>query len=578
MTLEELDKKLASLQSDLEAIRKRTETLETSVTYMTAQANQLSGITEQKFREASARVAFIWAYRTKMRELLDAAQAKRANMPSVFRGNAIDEIVKLLDGESIKVEKCTTAGCTALEEFTRINAAQSLFAASTGSGGNHDIFSQSREDKTTVTKVKEAIAAGFRFADELMAQLRQRWIDLEVRVSHYEQQLNTMKASVTAMGKPVPSELSDFEARVKTMVKKKTSDPLSITAAEVDQQLDSYCTRTTIRVQSMERELELVANDVRVARQKLEDLKVLRGTALDLSNRCLAEIRNEDLVANPPKSKPLGDALDLLDTAVREKRFTDASNGLLTWHRDAQHFERDVNATITANRALIDRKSKLMERWAEAKRKVEINKHMGLADDRALSRFAQKIVELTTDKVDVTAVETFIYSYETRVGELIASWSNRTPRQILEERWHKLKARAQEKALDSNKALTAFAGKVDEALTANDIDAADQWVNSYETKLGELIAKGATAAPSNPPEPPARTTPPVVAPSRQEQLQARLDAAVKKAADNGFGDKKSLNAFAGKAREALAADDLDTADSMVNSFEVKLQELLGHAQ
>lgn len=556
MTLEELDKKLASLASDLEAIRKRTETLETSVTYRTAQVSQLTGITETQVKEAFANVALIWSYRSKLKDLHDAATAKRAKMPSVFRGSAIDEIKQLLDGDSILIER---------------------HSATTSS----DIFAGDREHRVSATKIKEAIAAAFKSADELMTKLRTRWLELEDKVAGYESRLAKMKQSVTEMGKPTPAELSDLEARVKTQRKKKTQDPLSTTAAEVDRQLESYATKALVKVQLLERELELVGNDVKAAHQRLEDLKILRGTALDFSNRCGREIRNQDLVTVPPKAKPLGDALSLLDTAVKERRFVDAANGLLSWTRDAIAFERQLNLSITANRVLLERRTQLLTRWTAIKQKAEANAHMELADDRALAKFAEKVVELTTDTVDVVEAEKFVYSYETRVGELMAAFANRpvpTRSELLRAKFDAAQKQAREKGLDGNKAMIAFTAKAEEAFTADDLDGAEQWINAYTTKLGELEARVLTSPPASEPTttdtPPSSTTAVPVHPSRKDTLQTRLNASIRQAAEAGFSERKSLNAFAARAAEAIAADDFDTAEAMINSHEVKLQELL----
>lgn len=557
MTLEELDQKLAGWQTDLDAISTKLVNLEGMTVFKTAKSSQLTGNTKTRADEAFTTVERLWEYHRLLREVYDKAVAKRAEMPKLFRGALIDEIEKLLTGSSITLPQ------------TQTSSTRDLFAGTQRSG-----------QTITPDRLKETMAEAYAKAVDFFEKLMKRWLDLIAAIEEPQKKLNELKGKVTALGKPVPAELSDVEARVASLERRRMTDPLSLTPDEVAPSLKTYMQKAQIRVIQMEREQEAVAGLVDNAYTRLEKVKNARIAAMTVVKRVTEAIADESLIATPEKTTDLADMLAILKELCQERKFADAETGLTNWIREASRLERSYAECTQKNEALLQRAADIDGRFGKAKLRRKANEHKGLKDDRPLDRFEEQFEAAKSPRFDFKRAEQALSSYETRIGELVASFENKPPAERLKDRLAAAKGEADKEGFGDHKALNAFAGKADEALSAGDLEKAESWIHSYEVKVGELKAnpperKSGNSAPSGPAEAKPPATPPADEPSSlEDRLKARLAAALKKADAHGYLSDKALTKFAEKAEQALQSGNATTADRMVYSYETKLSELI----
>src|SRR5262249_54775308 len=104
MTLEDLDKLLASWTSDLSDMEKKLNEAEGHVAYKQAQTLELAGTTKKQMDANFEVVKKLWRYRKLLKERVDQVKEKRQNLPFVGKQAHIDEMERLLKRDIIPLQ------------------------------------------------------------------------------------------------------------------------------------------------------------------------------------------------------------------------------------------------------------------------------------------------------------------------------------------------------------------------------------------------------------------------------------------------------------------------------------------
>lgn len=545
MTLEELDKKLASWNTDLEAITTNLNGLEEGAGFKTAKVTELTGETKTKCLENFATVEKLWEYLKLIRDVIELAVEKRKNVPMLIgRGQAIDEIEKLLTGNSV------TLPSTVVPHHER-----GLLADA------------ERAHHSTPDKMKAAMVESFANVRDFFANLRTRWIELGTIASDSYKELDLLRGRVNAIGKPQPAEVTDLEHRLAAFDRNRAGNPLSLMPKKFDTEIKGYFTKARIVIQKMEHERQSLGEDVKRAYQRLEEIRGVRVTTLEAAKRASEKLLEKD-VTQPPKTKELLDSLEVIKAALAAKKFAEVDSGLASWHIEANRMEALFKSMTASLDGLVNKVANLKGRMEAAKRERQANAHKGFDKDKALDKFAEVFAQADGEKFDLGAAEMALTSFETRMAGLLASWDAVPPETKLKRKLEKLAEEADALGHSDHKSLQKFKAAFEEALSAGKLDVAETMAHSYEVKLGELKLQPAPApAPIPLPEPVA----PV--PSRHETLTKRLQDAKTRASQNEDAEDRVLVKFADKAELALADGKLDEAETLVYSYETRQGEL-----
>lgn len=554
MTLDQLDKKLASWKTDLENISTNLSSLEDGAGYKTAKTTQLAGDTDTRCHEAFTTVEKLWEYLKLIRDVVEAAQAKRDGMGMFGRAAATDEIDKLLNGQSIQLSLVVVPAHE-----------RGLLGSSTS------------RQTTTPDELKKTMVDAFAKANKFFLDLRQRWLDLAEVSTNANGELDKLQARVNTIGKPMPAEVSDVEARLTTFDRNRLANPLSITPSKFDGEIKGYLTKARIVIQKMEHERESIGEDVKRAYARLEQVRGLRVQALEAQKRAEEKLQGVTL-EQPPKTKELVDQLETIKTALTAKRFAEVESGLDSWNREATRLEDLYKQTARSGEVLLQKAANLKTRMEAAQLKRQQNADKGLTLDKALDKFQEKFAEADGEKLDVAAAELAVTSYETRLAGLIAAWEQAPPETRLKRRLDKAREDAEAHGFAAQKSLLNFAKAAEDAIKDGKLEAAENYINSYEVKLAEWkVNPPKVAAPSTMPTtgetPPTQAQPAPAAVDAKTALADRLQEAKAKAEATGDGEDKALGKFAEKAEELLGKGDLDGAEQMVHSYETRQGEL-----
>ncbi len=551
MTLDQLDKKLASWKTDLENISTNLSSLEDGGGYKKAKTTQLAGDTETRCHEAFTTVEKLWEYLKLIRDVVEPAQAKRDGMGVFGRAAATEEIDKLLNGQSIQLSLVIVPAHE-----------RGLLGSSTS------------RQTTTPDDLKKTMVDAFAKANKFFVDLRQRWLDLSEVSTRNTGELEKLQARVNTIGKPMPAEVSDIEARMATFDRNRNTNPLSLMPKKFDEEIKGYLTKARIVIQKMEHEREAIGEDVKRAYVRLEQVRGFRAQALDAQKRVEEKLKGVTL-DQPPKTKDLVDQLEAIKPALTAKRFAEVESGLDSWNREATRLEDLYKEMARSAEALLQKGANLKTRMETAKSQRQQNADKGLTSDKALDKFQQKFEEADGEKLDVAAADLAVTSYETRLAGLIAAWEQAPPSTRLKRRLEKAKEDAESHGFAAQKSLVNFAKAAEDAINDGKLEAAENYINSYEVKLAEWKINPPKAAPQATPAEQTTTPPPPATPAVDPKtaLSDRLKEAKAKAEASGHGEDKALGKFAAKAEELLGKDDLAGAETMVHSYETRQGEL-----
>ncbi len=461
MTLDQLDKKLASWKTDLENISTNLSSLEDGAGYKTAKTTQLAGDTDTRCHEAFTTVEKLWEYLKLIRDVVEAAQAKRDAMGMFGRTAATNEIDQLLNGQSIQLSLVIVPAHE-----------RGLLGSSTS------------RQTTTPDELKKTMVEAYAKANKFFVDLRQRWLDLAEVSTRTTGELDKLRGRVNTIGKPMPAEVSDVEARMATFDRNRVANPLSLMPKKFDEEIKGYLTKARIVIQKMEHERESIGEDVKRAYARLEQVRGVRVEALEAQKRAEEKLKGVAL-EQPVKTKELVDQLEVIKTHLTAKRFAEVEKGLDSWNREATRLEDLFKEMARSTEALLHKVDSLKTRMEAAKGQRRENADKGLTSDKALDAFLKKFEEADGEKFDVAAADLAVTSYETRLAGLIVAWEQAPPETRLKRRLEKAKEDAQSNGFAAQKSLVSFAKAAEDAINDGKLEAAENYINSYEVKVAE---------------------------------------------------------------------------------------------
>lgn len=553
MTLDELDKKLASWTTNLASVSSNLTQIEEGISFQTAKTTQLAGDTDTKCHEAFTTQEKLWEYLKLIRDVVDTAVEKRAAVPRLIgRQQAIDDIEKLLTGQSIQL----SAVAVPLHERGLLSAAM-------------------QRQTTSPDELLKAMEQSYIKVRDFFNTLRNRWLALADISTQCAADLEDLQGRLNKIGKPMPADVTDIEHRLKTFNRTRANNPLALQPEKFKTEIGNYFAKARILVQRMEHEREAIGGDVKRAYTRLEEVRIVRTAALEAQKRVEEKLAGVTL-EQPQKTKELSDQLEVIKAALEAKRFGEVETGLDAWNREATRMEGVYKQIAQNMEALLQKAANVRARMTAAQRQRAENAEKGLVPDKALDKFQEKFEEADREKFDVAAAEMAVTSFETRMAGLIASWDNAPADQRLKRRLEKAKADAEAHDFTAHKALTNFAKAAEDAIKDGKLDVAENWIHSYEVKLAELKVNPpkatqpqTTAQPAETPQ----TQAPAPTADRKTELSDRLVQARAKAQSAGHGEDKALGKFAEKAQELLDKGDFDGAENMVHSYEIRQSEL-----
>lgn len=468
MTLDELDKNLAQLRAELDAIRTNLLELDdmTVVRLMKDKADQLQGKTREKVRHALEAVSRLWVEFGALEGVCDKAEAARKNLPKWRQGKAIEEIEKILsadiqlDSEEVPFDQ------------------RGLFSGA------------ERKHMVSPGQLKEMMARSFESAKKIFIELQNKITTLHDQYETVKAEAESLKREAESFGKGVPAAVTDLLARLESTNKRRRRDLLSVTS-DLALDMQPYLEKARAAVAELARERDKIRKDVdragrrleeiaelykqslkrsdagtvtkplsdrleelkkalseekwatvgagigqwheeckvvrelilalRQACERLEQVKILRTQCLQLYKNCETEIDNPQGLVAPVGTKSLAEWLDTLMRALSEGRQEAARTGLSEWSRECEALGASIQSAVQANQRPLEKKQELARRWAEAQRKTEEFEGKGLVVDKALTTFGNKAEELmSASKVNLEEAEQMIYSYETRLAGLIS--------------------------------------------------------------------------------------------------------------------------------------------------------------
>jgi len=398
MNLEELDQKILTLKGELTQITTNVLELQALPIFKAAKTWTMTGNTKLKVEPAFALIDRIWEFVPLIQGVLAKADTMRADMPRFMQGAKITEIDNLLTGQSITMPRVAVP----LEQRGLLSAAE-------------------QKPTQSIDQLKHAMVEAFDEAKKVFFELRDCRRNIDEVLNKLRTDANALKDEVEAMGKPLPAEMSDLLARLSTIEHKRDSDPLAMNQGTgIRASIDPYMLIARQKVSEYQRERENIATDVQRAATKLQDLKTLRVQALENYQGAQNDILNPQGLVTPGSTKEVAASLDDLNKLVAEKKWEAARTGLIAWTRKHDELKNSLTAAVNANKGLVDKRKAILARYSKAKAECELAKKRGLVPDKALNTFESKADELMKGKMDLAAADTIVYSYETRLSEMIS--------------------------------------------------------------------------------------------------------------------------------------------------------------
>lgn len=396
MTVDEIDRALARWRDELAVISQNLLELEALPIYRVAREKTFTGRTRKRVTRALEMVTTLWAHLALLEEVVNKAAAARRTLPRFRQGPALAEIERLLNGPSV------TLGVTEvpLEQRGLLSAGE-------------------RERRTTPAALKADMAEAFAQAKAVFLDLDQAWKRTGQALAGLGARAERLQQDAEAYGRGTPAEISDLMARLASLRRKCRQDPLDA-PADPERALRPYLEQAQARVAAFARDRQRIVEDLRRARAELESLRALRVRALELHQQCRNEVDDPDGPRAPGSLKELGEWLRALEAAHAEQRWEAARLGLVDWFRERAAVEARIGEAIDANTALLKKRQALADRWARARARTREHAAKGLADDRPLSKFAEKAEALLAGRTPLAEADLIIHSYEVRLEELIA--------------------------------------------------------------------------------------------------------------------------------------------------------------
>ena len=401
---EELDAFLDAWDGEVGAIRSNITLLKGTLAYsiLFPKKDEVRGTTADQLPgafEAIARMDTNWA---KLQTCVSDARAARGNLPRwTGQKKAIDDIVAVFNTDSI------------LMEVREIPLSQR-----TATSGDKLII------KASPTKLKEQINADFVKAKKVLIEIDEKWARINPSLGAARTKVQGLVDRFEAAGLGDATEVQNLVKRFNGVDSKYKFDPLGC-PEDIEAHLKLYFTPAEDRLkgeeQRIQREREAVLSKLATAKQKSEELRVLRVKALELHAKAMSEIDNPQHygLSAPGSVKRLTEWVTELEAKLAAHDYDGVSHGVDEWYVEYNALNRSLHEVIEANERVNKRRTDLLQRLAKATADYEAHKAK-LGESKSLSTFARIAKESLTGKIKLDEAERAVESYEIKLAQLLA--------------------------------------------------------------------------------------------------------------------------------------------------------------
>jgi hypothetical protein len=346
-------------------------------------------------------------------KLLEGALARaklaRQNLPTFGQGKVLAQITEILTGPSVELPAIPVP----FEQRTLDSEAEII-------------------PTITMTELKKQAVAAFDAAKRSIQMLKESWALLDEIAREIDDDRHRLEKQASLFGRDAVPAIPALVAKIRAFEHVRKTDPYFFTLAtedrlwpraEVKASVEMFLSpelgRARGAVKGLEKEREAIADKIRSAPAQIEHLMRRREKALSLYQESQTELKSTEGLRVPPSLKELTAQLKDLEAVLTAGDWTKAAIGIETWLNTHEVVQDATEQAVTANRARLARLKELRSRWMTARqRREECEKSQPIAD-KALDRFGERAEQLLTLEPDLEQAEQMIYSYETRLGELL---------------------------------------------------------------------------------------------------------------------------------------------------------------
>lgn len=395
MTLEEIDIKLEAWQNDIAKLHTNISEVLALIGYRFAHSGrELSGISQSKFKKAVDAEARLWTMVDKFTRHADAIKDKRDKLPTFGRGKVLDEIEQLFVGDVIELPIEDTAADK-----------RDLFTAN---GGTR---------KVSADKLRQLMTHDYQLMRDTYLALGQAWITVGENISAAKLQVDGICNEAQRFKREKSAAITALSARLESTSKRLRKDPLGV-STDIKADLAPYFKAANSLLITLSRERAKISEDIGLAGEKLGQLRLRKNKALELHQGCVNEVNAKSEPKVPPSTRGLSDWLAKLQAMVADENWDDAQYGIKEWLGLYGRINRDTEAAVTFNQALLNKRADLKQRFLAAVAAYREYGSRGMQIPKSLLSFTEKGKELLKGKVDLDAAESIVIALEVKLGEV----------------------------------------------------------------------------------------------------------------------------------------------------------------
>jgi hypothetical protein len=388
MATEQIDGALQELRDATTAIRENLLDVELDPNRELLDAAALRGVSATSWSEASAAFGRLWRWHELLAVLLGRAEqlrGTRARPPA----KRLDELTELLQGPSIELSEEPLP----LEQRHLLAGPQRLSA--------RDLL--------------ERCAATFDDAKAVLVAAARSWDEYEPRLQSVRAALEESTALARALGEAEPGELARARTGLEQLSGRLTSDPLSVSAADV-RELEDSSASVRADLEGLERLRRELDGRLSEARGLLEELRCAERDGRVAHKQALAKIAAPEVPEPLRAVEALERQLDDVADVARHRAWREARTLLEQWSSRAREQLEQARSIAQANYGPIRARDELRGRLDAYQAKAA---HYGLIEDSRVCRDYERAREcLFTAPTDLARAGELVEHYRRGLAEV----------------------------------------------------------------------------------------------------------------------------------------------------------------
>ncbi len=405
MTLDEIDKLLASWQERLARVDENLIALEQDPTCLLlegrdGQPRPLEGVTHQRVTPALLAMRELFEQRALLNSVLHQAREQRAGLSRLWVSEkVVAEIEQLLKGRSIKLPPVQTP----LAQRGLLSQAQVEVAVSP-------------------EELLGAMLKAFEQARDAVTETGVAWAKLQEDTESSDRELTRLGELANEVGAGGDAELAELRRLLDTLRLRIGRDPLGVS--------DSVRRELRPRLEAVRSRFEaaLAARDgaktgLEHARASLAELERAHLAAIELYGRVVAEVENPPSLVPPPNREALGGLapwLETLSRKVHEGHYPQAVVGLSRFEEAVRGLLSQVQTSTRASEAPLRTREELLGRLSARRAQAKAALARSGGTDAELDQLGREAEEACRHKpFSLTQAETKVAAFEAKVRALV---------------------------------------------------------------------------------------------------------------------------------------------------------------